>query len=221
MLVKKSLERRERRRVNQIIQIAVDQITQIAIILDLYPQGMLTNNKRNNFFLNFIRLNKLILILSFISISCNDNTITESVEEITRTSIPDTSIENYTISQELIADTLDIKNSIEYVSMGSIQGLDTSDKLYMVSFINKEFYGKNSFEVYCLPKIKFKELYFKVGDDYYGVSIWDSKKRQIRLILNMLEENNVIEPIDNFSNENDPYRQKVVRTIKKFLSEIM
>jgi hypothetical protein len=158
MLVKKSLERRARRRVNQIIQIAVDQITQIAIILDLYPQGMLTNNKRNNFFLNFKRLNKLILILSFISISCNDNTITESVIEITRTSIPDTSIENYTISQELIADTLDIKNSIEYVSMGSIQGLDTSDKLYMVSFINKEFYGKNSFEVYCLPKIKFKEL---------------------------------------------------------------
>jgi len=37
----------------------------------------------------------------------------------------------------------------------------------------------------------------------------------------MLENNNVIEPIDNFSNENDPYRQKVVRTIKKFLSEIM
>jgi hypothetical protein len=36
-----------------------------------------------------------------------------------------------------------------------------------------------------------------------------------------LENNNVIEPIDNFSNENDPYRQKIVRTIKKFLSEIM
>jgi hypothetical protein len=76
-------------------------------------------------------------------------------------------------------------------------------------------------EINIDDKIKFKELYFKVGDDYYGVSMWDSKKRQIRLILNMLEENNVIEPIDNFSNENDPYRQKVVRTIKKFLSEIM
>jgi hypothetical protein len=37
----------------------------------------------------------------------------------------------------------------------------------------------------------------------------------------MLENNNVIEPIDNFSNENDPYRQKIVRTIKKFLSEMM
>ena len=51
--------------------------------------------------------------------------------------------------------------------------------------------------------------------------MWDSKKRQIRKILNMLEENNVIEPINNFANENDPYRQKVVRTIKKFLFEIM
>ena len=76
-------------------------------------------------------------------------------------------------------------------------------------------------EINIDDRIKFKEVYFKIGDDYYGVSMWDSKKRQVRLILNMLEENNVIEPIDNFSNENDPYRQKVVRTIKKFLSEIM
>jgi len=48
-----------------------------------------------------------------------------------------------------------------------------------------------------------------------------NKKKQIRLIIDMLENNNVIEPIDNFSNENDPYRQKIVRTIKKFLSEMM
>jgi hypothetical protein len=37
----------------------------------------------------------------------------------------------------------------------------------------------------------------------------------------MLVNNNVIEPVDNFSNENDPYRQKIVRTIKKFLYEVM
>ena len=76
-------------------------------------------------------------------------------------------------------------------------------------------------EINIDDNIKFKELYFKVGDDYYGVSMWDSKKRQIRKILNMLEENNVIEQINNFANKNDPYRQKVVRTIKKFLFEIM
>jgi hypothetical protein len=76
-------------------------------------------------------------------------------------------------------------------------------------------------EVNIDDRIKFKEIYFKVGDDYYGISMWDSKKRQIRLILNMLIDNNVIEPVDNFSNENDPYRQKIVRTIKKFLYEVM
>ena len=76
-------------------------------------------------------------------------------------------------------------------------------------------------EVNIDDNIKFKELYFKVGDEYYGVSMWDNKKRQVRLILNMLVENNVIEPINNFSNENDPYRQKIVRTIKKFLYEVM
>jgi hypothetical protein len=76
-------------------------------------------------------------------------------------------------------------------------------------------------EVNIDDRIKFKEVYFKVGDDYYGISMWDSKKRQVRKILEMLQDNNVIEPIDNFSNENDPYRQKVVRTIKRFLDEVM
>ena len=77
-------------------------------------------------------------------------------------------------------------------------------------------------EVNIDDRIKFKEVYFKVDDDYYlGISMFDNKKKQIRLIIDMLENNNVIEPIDNFSNENDPYRQKIVRTIKKFLSEMM
>jgi hypothetical protein len=76
-------------------------------------------------------------------------------------------------------------------------------------------------EVNIDDRIKFKELYFKVDDEFYGVGLFDNKKKQIRMILNMLEDNNVIEPIDNFSNENDPYRQKVIRTIKKFLSNLM
>jgi hypothetical protein len=77
-------------------------------------------------------------------------------------------------------------------------------------------------EINIDDNIKFKEIYFKLDDDYYlGISLFDNKKKQIRTILNMLVNNNVIEPVDNFSNENDPYRQKVVRTIKKFLYEVM
>jgi hypothetical protein len=76
-------------------------------------------------------------------------------------------------------------------------------------------------EVNIDDRIKFKELYFKVDDDYYGISMWDSKKKQIRIILNMLQENNVIETVNNFANENDPYRQKIVKTIKKFLYDVM
>lgn len=72
-----------------------------------------------------------------------------------------------------------------------------------------------------LDTFKFKTIYFNVDGDYYSISDFDNKKRQVRVILNMLEENNVIETVDNFSNENDPYRQKIVRTIKKFLSQIM
>jgi uncharacterized protein (UPF0262 family) len=76
-------------------------------------------------------------------------------------------------------------------------------------------------EVNIDDEIKYKEIYFKVDDDYYGISTWDDKKRQIRKILDMLQENNVIEPVNNYSNQNDPYRQKVIRTIKKFLYEVM
>jgi hypothetical protein len=77
-------------------------------------------------------------------------------------------------------------------------------------------------EINIDDNIKFKEIYFKLDDDYYlGISLFDNKKKQIRTILNMLVNNNVIEPVDNFSNENDPYRQKIVRTIKKFLHEVM
>jgi hypothetical protein len=76
-------------------------------------------------------------------------------------------------------------------------------------------------EVNIDDNIKFKELYFKVSDEYYNVSMWDNKKRQVRIILNMLVENNVTEPMSIYTNENDPYRQKIVRTIKKFLYEVM
>ena len=77
-------------------------------------------------------------------------------------------------------------------------------------------------EINIDDNIKFKEIYFKLDDDYYlGISLFDNKKKQKRTILNMLVNNNVIEHVDNFSNENDPYRQKIVRTIKKFLYEVM
>ena len=71
-------------------------------------------------------------------------------------------------------------------------------------------------------QIRFKRVFFKLDNELYAaITTFDNKKRQVRLILNMLEYNNVTEPIDNFSNENNPYRQKVIRTIKKFLSQVM
>jgi hypothetical protein len=76
-------------------------------------------------------------------------------------------------------------------------------------------------EINIDDRIIFKKVYFNVDGEFYSIGTFDNKKRQIRLILNMLEENNVIEPVDNFSNENDPYRQKIVRTIKMFLDQVM
>jgi hypothetical protein len=75
--------------------------------------------------------------------------------------------------------------------------------------------------IIAMTRLDLKRVYFKVDDELYAIGTFDNKKRQVRLILNMLEDNNVTEPIDNFSNENNPYRQKVIRTIKKFLSQVM
>ena len=69
--------------------------------------------------------------------------------------------------------------------------------------------------------IKYKEIYFKVGDEYYGVSMWDSKKRQVRVILSMLQEHDIINPMDFQGQELNPYNQKVVRAVKQFLSSVM
>jgi len=88
----------------------------------------------------------------------------------------------------------------------------------VINFLLRRYEVK---EYNSYDQIRFKKVFFKVGDEVYGIGTFDNKKRQVRVILNMLEENNVIEPVDNFSNENDPYRQKIVRTIKRFLDQVM
>lgn len=95
--------------------------------------------------------------------------------------------------------------------------LDEVDQKVM-NFLLRRYEVK---EYNSYDQIRFKKVFFKVGDEVYGIGTFDNKKRQIGKILNMLQENNVIEEINNFANENDPYRQKIIRTIKKFLSEIM
>ena len=62
---------------------------------------------------------------------------------------------------------------------------------------------------------------FDVNGQTYVITSFDTKRKQINEILYMLIENNIIErPFENF-NENDPYRQKIVRTIKMFLNKVM
>jgi hypothetical protein len=107
-----------------------------------------------------------------------------------------------------------MKQLIQYILKEETEEIDQK----VMNFLLRRHEVK---EINIDDKIRFKNVYFKVGDDYYSIGTFDNKKRQVRLILNMLEDNNVTEPIDNFSNENNLYRQKVIRTIKKFLSQVM
>jgi len=106
------------------------------------------------------------------------------------------------------------RNLIRHILKEETEDIDRN----VMNFLMRRYEVK---EINIDDQIRFKRLHFEVDGDFYSIGTFDNKKRQIRLILNMLEDNNVTEPIDNFSNENNPYRQKVIRTIKKFLSQVM
>lgn len=59
---------------------------------------------------------------------------------------------------------------------------------------------------------------FKVGEDYYGFNSFMSKKEQVRKILEMLHENEVIDLGEYNPNILDTDRQKVIRTVRYFIN---
>ena len=107
-----------------------------------------------------------------------------------------------------------MKDLIRHILKEETEDIDKN----VMNFLMRRYEVK---EINIDDQIRFKQVFFKVDDEFYNIGTFDNKKRQVRLILNMLEDNNVTEPIDNFSNENNPYRQKVIRTIKMFLSKVM
>jgi hypothetical protein len=69
--------------------------------------------------------------------------------------------------------------------------------------------------------IKFKTINFDVDDEKYGFTTFENKRKQIRKIVDMLIIHNVIEPIDPYERQLDPYTQKVIRSIKLFIDKVM
>ena len=66
-----------------------------------------------------------------------------------------------------------------------------------------------------------KQISFDVNGQRYSISNFQNKKEQIKNIVDMLTEHNVIEPIDPYRRELDPYAQKVIRATKTFLNQVM
>ena len=69
--------------------------------------------------------------------------------------------------------------------------------------------------------IVIKSVTFEVDGERYGISKFQNKKDQIRTIVEMLVLNNIIEPIDQYEGRLDPYTQKVIRTVKTFITQVM
>lgn len=69
--------------------------------------------------------------------------------------------------------------------------------------------------------ITFKIITFNLEGEFYSVSNFQNKITQVQQIFDMLIDGNVIEPIELYGKSLDPYRQKVIRTIKRFLNQVM
>jgi hypothetical protein len=69
--------------------------------------------------------------------------------------------------------------------------------------------------------IIFKIITFNLEGEFYSVSNFQNKITQVQQIFDMLIDGNVIEPIELYGKSLDPYRQKVIRTIKRFLNQVM
>lgn len=68
--------------------------------------------------------------------------------------------------------------------------------------------------------IIFWTIFFDVNGETYVISKFDNKREQIRKIVDMLTIHNIIEPIDPYKRQLDPYTQKVIRAVKSFLNQV-
>ena len=68
--------------------------------------------------------------------------------------------------------------------------------------------------------IIFWTIFFDVNGETYVISKFDNKREQIRKIVNILTIHNIIEPIDPYKKQLDPYTQKVIRAVKSFLNQV-
>jgi hypothetical protein len=69
--------------------------------------------------------------------------------------------------------------------------------------------------------IKLKMIKFEIDGESYSISTFENKRQQIVKILDMLKTHNIIEEIDQYEGKLDPYTQKVIRSIKQFINQVM
>ena len=91
----------------------------------------------------------------------------------------------------------------------------------IVSFLRRRYeFNETNFGDEKYPVIH-KQISFDINGEKYSISNFQNKKEQIKAIVDMLTEHNVIEPIDPYRRELDPYAQKVIRAIKTFINQVI
>jgi hypothetical protein len=92
----------------------------------------------------------------------------------------------------------------------------------IISFLRRRYeFNETNLGDWGEGSLILKQISFDVNGQRYSISNFQNKKEQIKNIVDMLTEHNVIEPIDPYLRELDPYAQKVIRAVKTFINQVI
>jgi hypothetical protein len=109
---------------------------------------------------------------------------------------------------------MNLKDNIRKILKEEVEQYDQR----ILSFLKRRYQSevKNFFDNH-----KTQTISFRINDEWYTVNSFMNKKDMVHKILNMLNENDVIALNEYNPNVLDKDRQKVVKTIRYFLDQVL
>ena len=109
---------------------------------------------------------------------------------------------------------MDLKDNIRKILKEEVEQYDQR----ILSFLKRRYQSevKDFFEDH-----KYQTVAFHINDEWYVITSFMSKKDMVNKLLNMLNENDVIALNEYNPNVLDKDRQKVVKTIRYFLDQVL
>lgn len=109
---------------------------------------------------------------------------------------------------------MELKDNIRKISKEEVEQYDEK----ILSFLKRSY--KSEVREFFEGR-KFQTISFHINDEWYSITSFMNKKDMVYKLLNMLNENDVIALNEYNPNTLDKDRQKVVKTIRYFLDQVL